>query len=235
MKNLTFVFLIFALFSPVSAQPAKADFDAGCQFYRKGEYDKALEKFKSVEKSCPSGGLFFNIGNTYFRLGKIGMSLVYYERAKKIAPSEDIYYNIKFVSNMINDPDYGRTFFSGINTSVLKLLFAVTMLFFSSVISLKLIFSQKKIFWAFTISGLLFISVSALYFIKYKEDSRSYAVVVDNSAEVRSGPDYSFKVNFTLPEGKKVIVFGKSDKWIEIGIKSLGIRGWVEINHFEFI
>jgi len=235
MKRLAFGLLIFALFSPVFAQTERADFDAGCQAYKKGEYERALIEFKSVERTAPSANLFYNMGNTYFRLGRIGMSLVYYERALKLSPSEDIDYNIKFVSNMINDPDYSRTFFSRISSSTFKLLFAVSLFFFSLIISLKLLFPQKKVFWAFTIAC-LFLAVSAsLYFVKYMDESRSYAVVIDTSAEVRSGPDYSFKVSFTLPEGKKVIVLGKSDKWIEVGVKSLGIRGWVEINHFEFI
>ena len=226
---------MFALFAQVFAQSGKADFDAGCRLYKSGEYDQALERFKALEQSSPSADLFYNIGNTYFRLGKIGMSMVYYERARKISPSDDIDYNIKFVSGMINDPDYNRTFFDRIGRFSLKLFFAFTLLFFSAVVSVKLLFPSKKVFWAFVISFLLVACSSSLYFVKYREDKLQYAVAIDGSASVRSGPDYSFKVNFTLPEGKKVMVLGRSDKWIEVGVKSLGIRGWVEINHFEFI
>ena len=238
MKYTVLVFLAVFLCSAASAQAVKtaqADFDAGCQAYKKGAYEDALIEFKSVERAAPSGNLYYNMGNTYFRLGRMGLALLYYERARKIAPSEDIDYNIKFAANLINDPDYGRGFFSSINQSVLKLVFAAALLLFSSVISFKLVFPQKKMFWALIVSCLIFTAASAVYFVKYGETRRTYAVVVDSGAEVRSGPDNSFKVNFTLPEGKKVMILGKSDKWIEIGVKSLGIRGWAEINRFEFI
>lgn len=238
MKYPVLIFLALFLCSTASsetAKAAKADFDAGCQAYKKGAYEEALIEFKSVEKAAPSGNLYYNMGNTYFRLGKMGLALLYYKRARKIAPSEDIDYNIKFAANLINDPDYGRGFFSSINQSVLKLIFAAALLLFSSVISFKLVFPQKKMFWALIGACFIFTAASAAYFVRYAEARRPYAVVVEPGAEVRSGPDNSFKVNFTLPEGKKVVILGRSEKWIEIGVKSLGIRGWAEINRFEFI
>ncbi len=235
MKYPVLALLIFLAPAVLAAQAGKEDFDAGCKFYKSGEYDMALGKFKAAENIAPSAGLFYDIGNTYFRLGKTGQALVYYERSRKISPSDDCAYNIKFLSGLINDPDYSRNFFDSLGAPSLKLFFAFSLLFFSISASVKLVSPGKKIFWPLVISCLLLAVSASAYYLKYSDGKRLYAVAIDNGAAVRSGPDYSFKVNFTLPEGKKVLVLGRSDKWIEVGVRSLGIRGWVEINRFEFI
>ncbi|MEW6555792.1 MAG: tetratricopeptide repeat protein [Elusimicrobiota bacterium] len=213
-------------------------FSTGCEFYKKSNYEKALEQFLIIEKSYPSTNLFYNLGNTYFRLGRIGLAMVYYEKARKISPADDdVNYNIKFIAQLIKDPDYEQSLISRFNINRLRLLFAISLFSFVVVISIKFVYPFKKMFWLVVVSVLFFGFFSALYLIKYRQQARQEAVVI-NTAEVRSGPDTNFKVNFTVPEGKKVILLGTSGEggeWLEIGVKSLGVRGWVEKKYIEII
>lgn len=238
-RSLLFVVLLYTLhFTPYNVVHAVSDsklFTSGCEFYKKGNYERAIEQFIQLEKIYPTTNLFYNIGNTYFRLGRTGLALVYYEKARKISPvNDDVNYNIKFVAGLIKDPDYEQLLISKFDINSLRLLFAISLFGFMLVISVKFVYPSKKMFWLFVVSVLFFVFFSAVYLIKYRQHTQQEAVVINN-AEIRSGPDTNFKVNFTLPEGKKVMVLGFSGDWIEIGIKSMGVSGWVEKKYVEII
>ncbi|MBN1384980.1 MAG: tetratricopeptide repeat protein [Elusimicrobia bacterium] len=233
------VFILMVFYSCqflCSAENSKEKFLLGCDFYKKAEYKKALDQFKLVENEYPASGVFYNIGNTYFRLGKIGKALVYYERARKISPFDnDINFNIKFLAEMIKDQDYKQTFFSGVDIFLLKLFFSFSFFIFIIIISVKLFRPGKTLFWPIIGSLVFFVLFSVLYFVKYQQQKQVEAVAISNNVEIRSGPGENFKVNFTLPEGKKMIILGRSGSWLEIGVKSMGIKGWLEEQYIEVI
>jgi tetratricopeptide (TPR) repeat protein len=235
MKKIIFFILIF-LSTTVYSMPNNDEFVKGCDFYKNGEYENALEQFKSLEEINSGENILYNIGNTYFRLGKVGLALVYYERAKRISPfDDDINFNIKFLSGMINDPDYEQTLISKMDLTKIKLFLSIFLFVFLIFVSIKLVMPDKRVFWFLIISFVFLVFFSIIYSIKYKQSKTIEAVVITNSAEIRSGPDNNFKVNFTLPEGKKVVILNLSGGWVEVGVKSLGIRGWLESKYIEII
>ncbi len=64
------------------------------------------------------------------------------------------------------------------------------------------------------------------------------AVVIIPTAEVRSGPTMSYTANFTIPEGRRVLVLDEQEPiqgWLEIGIPSEGLKGWVPDSSVELI
>ncbi|HAX61358.1 MAG TPA: hypothetical protein DCX95_02205 [Elusimicrobia bacterium] len=234
MKKIS-VLLFMILCSSIAGTESK-NFAAGCDFYKKAEYEKALEMFKSAEREYPTANLYYNIANSYYRLGKTGYSLLYYERARRLSPSDgDINFNIKFLSGIINDPDYEQGFFAKIGEDIAKLFFSIALLFLSAVISVKFLNPGKTLFWPFIISFIFVVLFSSLYIVKYRQQKEISAVVLKSESEVRSGPDYSFKVSFTLPEGKKIRVLNESGAWAEVGVKSMGLRGWVESKNIGII
>lgn len=236
-RIIVFILVVFCGYRVLAADTFTADsFLEGCDFYKKAKYGKALEQFKLLEGKYPAANVFYNMGNTYFRLGEIGHALVYYERARKIIPlDDDVNFNIKFLAEMIKDQDYKQTFFSGADAVWLKLVFSVSFFLFIISISVKLLKPDKVLFWPVIISFVFFVLFSALYFAKYRQQKQAEAVVISNNAEIRSGPGGSFKVNFTLPEGKKIVILNRSDNWVEIGVRSLGIKGWLEEKNIEII
>lgn len=237
MKKTIFLLLMtIKLFSILSAVQEDRNFLSGCDFYKKAEYEKALEMFKSLERDYPTANLYYNIANSYYRLGKIGYAMLYYERAKKLSPfDENIGFNMKIIAGMIGDKESGGGFLASVDMGVTKLLFSLSMFFFAVIISIKFLSFKKILFWPFVVSFLMVILFSSLYFLKYRDQCETIAVVIKSDTEIRSAPNDNFKVSFTLPEGKNVKVLNKSGDWTEIGVKSMGLRGWLETKNIEII
>ncbi|MBI5574581.1 MAG: tetratricopeptide repeat protein [Elusimicrobia bacterium] len=235
-KIIIFLFTAINLFSVLFAVQEDKNFLSGCDFYKKAEYEKAIEMFKSLEKDYPTANLYYNIANSYYRLGKIGYALLYYERAKKISPfDEDIGFNIKIIYGTIEKDENERGLLANIDMGTARLLFSLSLFFFAGVISIKFLSSKKILFWPFVVSSLMVVLFSSLYFLKYRDQCETIAVVIKSDTEIRSGPNNNFKVSFTLPEGKKIIVLNKSGEWAEIVVKSMGLRGWLEMKNIEII
>ncbi|MFH0947775.1 MAG: hypothetical protein V1833_02100 [Elusimicrobiota bacterium] len=236
MKKVLLVFAIFLGMMQFFYGSWQTDFADGCELYKKLDFEKALEKFKALENDYPTMPVFYNTANTYFRLGKIGWAIVYYERTRKISPfDEDVNFNIKFIADIIKDTDYEKQFISKIKLSFVKLLFSFCFFIFAVAISIKIVKPRKNIFWFLAISSLVFILSLGLFIYRYQNEKETEAIVITNNAEVRSGPDESFKINLTFPEGKKILILGKTDNWLEIGVRILGIKGWIEKKYVEVI
>jgi len=72
----------------------------------------------------------------------------------------------------------------------------------------------------------------------HQERIMVWAVVTQSSVEVRSGPGRQFGVGFTVPEGRLIVVLTQMislkedhssvERWVEIGVPSEGLKGWVQ-------
>ncbi|MFH1540873.1 MAG: SH3 domain-containing protein [Elusimicrobiota bacterium] len=240
MRKIIIIFLMsFAYIQFLHSNLNIDSFNLGCDLYKKMEYEKALEQFKSFSKKCSTANVFYNIGNTYFRLGKVGLALVYYERARRFSPLDnDVNFNIKFITNLINNTEYESVsggLISKIDIFTIKLFFSISLFIFAIVVSTRLLIFHKRMFWLFIISFVFLLFFLAVYSVKYQQQKNTEAVIVSSIAEIRSGPDTNFKVNFTLPEGKKMTVLQVSGNWIEVEVKSLGVKGWLELENIEII
>ncbi|MDE5552760.1 MAG: tetratricopeptide repeat protein [Muribaculaceae bacterium] len=73
--------------------------------YNRGEYDKAVELYKSAEVSeGTSAAMLYNLGNAYYKSGDEGHAMVSYMRAKRLDPRNSrINDNIKFLSSRVED------------------------------------------------------------------------------------------------------------------------------------
>lgn len=63
-------------------------------------------------------------------------------------------------------------------------------------------------------------------------------VVVSSVAEVRSGPNITYPANFTVPEGRRVLILKEQEPiqgWLEIGVPQEGLKGWVPDTSVETI
>jgi len=45
--------------------------------------------------------------------------------------------------------------------------------------------------------------------------------------EVRSGPGDQYTVRATVPEGRRALILNRRPGWVEIGIPSQSLKGWV--------
>ena len=57
-------------------------------------------------------------------------------------------------------------------------------------------------------------------------------------AEVRSGPNTTYPANFTVPEGRRVLILKEEEPiqgWLEVGVPQEGLKGWVPDTSVEVI
>ena len=97
LKIFSFFCLIF-LSSGLYANDVEVLMQQGSEYFRSGEFDKAIEIYEElIEEGYEGTALYYNLGNTYFRIGKLGYSILNYERALRFSPSdEDVKHNLTF-------------------------------------------------------------------------------------------------------------------------------------------
>jgi len=99
IQTLFILFISFLFVTDLSfAANANEMMQNANKFYRSGDYENAIERYKELTEQGYEGvSLFFNLGNSYYRIGKIGYAILNYERALKISPSdEDVQHNLSF-------------------------------------------------------------------------------------------------------------------------------------------
>lgn len=90
----------------------------GNKAYKKGDYNKALEKYKSAENSLKGnelGKLYYNLGNTYYKLNDLNKAKEYFENANLFLTDDKLnansYYNRGIISFKNNDFKTAKDFF----------------------------------------------------------------------------------------------------------------------------
>lgn len=66
----------------------KRDLESGLWFYRHGQYDKAIEKFKEVLRAAPDTSEAYQyLGDTFFRMGELSRAKEAYEKVRELDPN----------------------------------------------------------------------------------------------------------------------------------------------------
>ena len=79
----------------------------GNVYYKKGNYDKAIECFEKISDLKPDcAEAYNNIGAAYFGKGNYYEAIKYYEKAIELKPDyEDVYYNMGIVYQALGNQD----------------------------------------------------------------------------------------------------------------------------------
>jgi tetratricopeptide (TPR) repeat protein len=226
-------------------------FEKGNSFYREGEFEKAIEEYKSlVDEGYLSTSLFYNLGNAYYRVGKIGYAILYYEKAHKLSPSDDdITHNINFAYLSTVDRiqplpkfflfEWWEELLSSFTVNgwayivfifYLVLIILIALYFFASSVS-----QQRLIFFSGIATLLIFALTISLLVIKVnREATLKSGVIVEQVVTVKSSPDPNSTDSFIIHEGLKVNLEDSLDNWVKIRLAD-GKVGWVENNTVEQI
>lgn len=246
MKN---IFLLLAIMTWSACACAAADgylpiFNQANDLYAKGHYEKAAGLYEDlVSKGQANAALYYNLGNAYFKTQKYGRAVLSFERAARLKPRDpDIRFNLAFLRAMVKEP--GEPFPEIIVTSLDNLISLNELTVLSSV-SFFLLISGLILYMALKQRGMIvFNAVCAAavilcagwLFVKIDLETLSReAIVTAGPADVRNGPGAENSVGFSLPEGRKVMVLGGKDDWAAIGLKSEGLKGWIEKKYLEEI
>lgn len=215
--------------------------------YIQGDFNRAIELYKDIVRSetvhLPE--VYYNIGNAYFRIGQPGRALLWWERTLILVPRDkDARFNRTFARTRLLK-DYQsrkaadiilRLLKNSINLNEAKTLCAVIyivgMLCFAG-----WLFLRNKLYVKTSLMCLCLVIISGVYLrviYVYQVSSRR-AVIVVPTAEVYNGPDESFNVGFTIPEGTEAVLLREKSAWQEIGIKRRGLKGWIKKEMVEQI
>lgn len=229
--------MLALLAAPCAAQTAD-------ELYLSNEFDAAARAYGAqVEKDPFDAYAHYNLGNAEYRAGRLGPAVSSYLRAFRLNPRDaDIRYNLDFTLKRTGDALIREGvpeglflvfhLFSRLELRALTLLFLwLSML----TLGAHLLTGRKHARLGDAGAGLL----AALVFFGGWLGARRAAgythaaVVVVGEAEARSGPGITFNVAFTLPEGRRVEVLQRREGWLEIGVLSEGVKGWVAASALE--
>jgi len=242
-------FIVVILFILLSAGAASANqldelMQKGGDYYRNGEYDKAIETYEKIMNDGYEGtALYYNLANSYYRIGKLGYAILNYERALKLSPSdEDVKHNLAFANLSTIDriqplPEF---FIFDIWEAILGMfsvngwsylayfLYIILLLFAAYYFFVKTIFQQKVIlFSGLGVLVILALTVSLLVVKVNRETTEKSGVIVIHSVTVKTSPDIKSTDTFIIHEGLKVKVEDKLDDWVKIRLAD-GKVGWMQ-------
>lgn len=241
--------LILLLFSfepqTLLAQTALDFYNLGNKFFSEKEYDSAVVYYeKAVEMGANDADLFYNLGNAYFKSRKLGRAILNYRRALLISPrSKEIKYNLAFSRAFLRDdikPVYSGfiynvysfviNFFSFRELLYIILLCSLFVTLFGVALILKGRKIARKGLFMFSVLLVVFCSI---YAMKFRDPwQRKLAVVVVPELQVRSGPDSSAELLFSIHEGTIVVTSEEREGWVRIKIQD-GKEGWGNIESVE--
>lgn len=243
---------LILIFSVISfGNDLENKFKEGTEYYLKGEYQKAINIYKTLNREGYQGlSLYYNLGNSYFRIGKIGLSILNYEKAKKLSPSdEDIVHNLNFANSKIVDRietlprffifDWWEKLLQLFNVSgwtyaayIFYTLILISIGYYYFAGSLQ---RQRVAFYSGVLSSfLLAITIILLLVNLNREINVKYAIVVEPAAAVKFAPDQNSKDAFIVHEGLKVTAEDNIEDWVKIRLID-GKVGWMKQSELEII
>ena len=241
MKQLLYIF-IFLLGLTGFGQNENL-FEEGKELYKNGKYQQAITSWmKIIDQGLHSPELYFNLGNAHYKMNNIGPSVYYFEKAKLLAPNDtDIKTNLAFAENARIDAiePLPKTIFSKWRHAISDIFtfngWAVIAVVFSIVfVCLFLLYyfsiSEKRkrlLFVSSLFSILLLFGALTMAFITYS-DFNQYkpAIIFSEEIEIKTEPNMSSNVAFTLHEGTKVHITAKDGNWYRISLID-GKDGWI--------
>lgn len=231
------VIILSSLFIALNLSPFsdKEIFENSINLYNSGNYEEALDKFKSLlSKGYNNFEIYYNIGCSYFKLEKYGFARFYFEKALLYKPfDKDLYQNLFILYNKIlKNPEIGiqeimtkRVIFF-IPLGVLIIIFIITFI----VIILMIIFIFNIV--RFRKTGLIILSVflllnliiTFLFFLQYFEfNKKEFVTIKTTNIYITPSED---NIIYSITEGTKGIFKDEFRDYIRVSLSD-GTSGWI--------
>ncbi len=201
--------------------------------YEAGEFTQARAKYERLLGERAAGpALAYNLGNTHHRLGARGQAILWYERARRLAPrDEDIRFNLSLARSSLKDEEglLWETLDRVLTPTELPWVVAglIWLLFGLSGTALWWELPWTRIRGGICVLLLLLLPLGGWWLARARHQVASWAVIVSPDVEVRSGPGDQYTVGATVPEGRRALILNRRPGWVEIGIPSQSLKGWV--------
>jgi tetratricopeptide (TPR) repeat protein len=234
------------LLQSTSREALAALFVQANTLYQNGDFDSAERLYRQImEKGADSGALYYNLGNACFKQKKLGEAIYFWEKARRRLPGDpDIRENLELAGLLVvdrievpPDPLPLRWLESAIHRLTINqdcwialVLFVLSNILFAAYLRAR---SRRSAVYALTLAvgaGSLFMLFGcSLGWKLYEKSSRLEGVIVEQKADVRSGPGSENITVFTVHEGIQVRVRGESSGWYQVSLPN-GWSGWLQKN-----
>ena len=223
-----------------AAENPQEAYKQGNAAYANGQFSQAAASYESARAQGLSNWvLYYNLGNAHYKAGETGRAIVNFLRAFRLQSNQtDVVDNLNLALTRIGDPLvptealaalFWHLFYS---LSLNTLTMLSSLLFVAVCLGAALFFLGK---WRPTAEP-AFIAVSVLVVLgiwlggRIALAERKDGVIVSGTAEVRAAPNMSSPANFTVPEGRRILILDEEEPikgWLEIGVPQEGLKGWV--------
>jgi len=223
-------------------------YKSGNALYAEGKFADAAQKYQSAaDAGFRNWILEYDLGNAYYRAGQMGKGILHYERAFRINSGQgDVIYNLNLATTKAGDPELPTTalpvlawrLFYVFSVNTLTVLFSLFFVFFCAVGAFALLDRRLLSNDILVMSGFFFVLLTGWLAGRIYLLEKPVGVVVSSVAEVRSGPNTTYPANFTIPEGRRVLILKEQEPiqgWLEIGVPQEGLKGWVPDTSVEVI
>jgi tetratricopeptide (TPR) repeat protein len=218
-------------------------FEQGNQAYREANYPGALEWYHKIEAAgFQSSQVYYNMGNCYYKLNQVGRAILYYEKALKLRPEDaEIQFNLELANLKVVDRlelppqfflfewwDHVKSFFSIQQLSVMVVaLYVISILCLILFLFARYHSRRQTIRFLLVLFSIFTLFFTCLLILNIRETSRhKQAIVLTESANVRSAPNEGSTDVFVLHEGVKVTLDEQRGEWVKISLPD-GKSGWM--------
>jgi tetratricopeptide (TPR) repeat protein len=214
--------------------------------YDAGDYTGAATAYEKLAQNAPAEAAWrYDLGNALFKAGRLGPAIASYERAFALAPRDrDIRSNLDFALKRAGEelvpagvPPALFTLFHWASMPELAGLhwlgcWAALLLGAAWLLRAE----RRPLLEPYLLAACaLWLLAGAWWGARGWAEPAHPGVVIQSTAELRSGPGDNFSVSFTVPEGRRVEILSEQGPWLEIGLLKEGARGYVRAEAVEAI
>jgi tetratricopeptide (TPR) repeat protein len=242
------IYLLFMGMGYVRAESPQELYKAANAQYADGKFSDAAQKYQAAaDQGLRHWVLEYDLANACYRAGQLGKAILHYERAFRMNSGQsDVLYNLDLATKKAGDPELPGTalpllawrlfYFLPINTlTLLTSLFILVLTAAAGSALMGKYFLKADAVFALV---LVFMVLGGWLGARIYLLETAQGVVVSPVAEVRSGPNTTYAANFTIPEGRRVLILKEQEPiqgWLEIGVPQEGLKGWVPDTSVEII
>jgi tetratricopeptide (TPR) repeat protein len=216
-----------------SAETPTAALAAAGTAYEQGRLNDALARYEQlVSGGAMDATLCYNLGNTQWRLGRRGLAIMWWERARRLAPRDaDIRFNLALARSSLQDeePSVWESLDRILTPDELAVLLTVLVWLLGILTGVALWRDLPWPRWRrpVLLAAPLLVLAATWLALRAHDLNHPWGVVVAPTVEIRSGPGDQFPVGYTAPEGQRTLILSRRPGWIEIGVPSKSLKGWV--------
>jgi tetratricopeptide (TPR) repeat protein len=206
-----------------------------------GRHDEAIEKYLGiVEKGIVNPDVYYNIGNACLKKGRAGLAILYYEKSLKLSGNnEDLDYNLALARESLSMPQVKVDVRSPLERLASAFTFKgcadmtifLYVLLFASLIAMRVVEDgdvRKKVkIFSRVVIAMTLISASFTGYRLFLQESRDFAIVTAEVADLYEIPLEQGEPGNQISEGVKVKLTGQNGNWMKVSAPD-GAVGWVK-------